>query len=427
MNDTIIKVSRNTDRSPTDAASTQTVAFSHYNYLSAQLPINTTTKDLVANDIRVQATQCLRNIKSIVESIDHNMNDVIKINIYLKDLKDADKDIEQDIKAIDTIYAAFFQGYLPTRTIIAVANLPNDALVQMDAVISNGRGTHPQVPSELIKVARNTEEVPRDSASPHTIAFSHYNNISAQLPIDCATGELIAGGIKEQTEQCLHNVKAILASIEVPLQDIVKVNIFLTRLADIKAVDEVYAMFFSDSIITNEQSYIPARTITAVSALPMDALVQIDVIVSHGDGTPPQAVEDKHGIVIEANNTDKAPMDPLSTQTVAFSHYNHLSGQLPIDPDTGKIIDGDIAAQTKQCLENIKAIVESVDHVMDDVVKINIQLKNIEDIDKVNAVYTPFFNADLPARTVVGVSDIAMDAVIQIEAIVSNAEGTVPT
>ncbi len=286
MNDTIIKVSRNTDLSPTDAASTQTVAFSHYNYISAQLPINTTTKDLVANDIRVQATQCLKNIQSIVESIDHNMNDVIKINIYIKDLADADKDIEQDIKAIDTIYAAFFQGYLPTRTIIAVADLPMEALVQMDAVISNGMGTHPQAPSELVKVARNTENVPRDSASPHTIAFSHYNNISAQLPIDCVTGELIVGGVKEQTEQCLENVKAILASIEVPLDKIVKVNVFLTNLADMNTVDEVYAMFFSDSIIANEQSYIPARTITAVSALPMDALVQIDVIVSHGDGTP---------------------------------------------------------------------------------------------------------------------------------------------
>lgn len=426
MTDKIIKVSRNTDKSPTDSASTQTVAFSHYNYISAQLPINTTTKDLVANDLRVQATQCLKNIKSIVESIDHNMNDVIKINIYLKDLEDVDKDIKQDIKAIDTIYAAFFQGYLPTRTIIAVADLPKEALVQMDAVISNGTGTHPQAPSELVKVARNSKNAPKDSASAHTIAFSHYNNISAQLPIDCVTGELIAGGAKEQTERCLHNIKAILEDIDVPLHEIVKVNIFLKELADIDTVDEIYGRFFADSIIGTKQSYVPARTITAVSALPMDALVQIDVIVSHGDGTPPQAVEDRQGLVIEASNTDKAPKNPLSTQTVAFSHYNHLSGQLPIDPDTGNIIDGDISAQAKQCLENIKAIVESIDHEMDDIVKINIQLKNIKDIDTVDKIYTTYFNSDLPARTVVGVSAIPMDALIQIEAIVSNAEGTPP-
>ena len=76
----------------------------------------------------------------------------------------------------------------------------------------------------------------------------------------------------------------------------------------------------------------PARTTVAASALPMGALVQIEAVVSHGDGTPPQAVEDRHGLILEANNTENAPKSPLSTQTVAFSHYNHISAQLPVDP-----------------------------------------------------------------------------------------------
>jgi enamine deaminase RidA (YjgF/YER057c/UK114 family) len=63
---------------------------------------------------------------------------------------------------------------------------------------------------------------------------------------------------------------------------------------------------------------------------------------------------------------------------------------------------------------------------MDDVVKINIQLKNIADIDAVNEVYTTFFQSDLPARTTVGVSAIPMDALVQIDAVVSNGEGTPP-
>nr|WP_306287951.1 hypothetical protein [Pseudoalteromonas sp. WY3] len=67
-----------------------------------------------------------------------------------------------------------------------------------------------------------------------------------------------------------------------------------------------------------------------VAALPMDALVQIDAVISHGDGTPPQAVEDRHGIIIRASNTQNAPINALSTQTVAFSHYNHISAQLPL-------------------------------------------------------------------------------------------------
>ncbi|MGB5855509.1 MAG: RidA family protein [Oceanisphaera sp.] len=419
MSSTIIKLSRNTENAPVNSISTQSVAFSHYNNISAQLPVDSKTGAIVAGDITEQAKQCFENIKAIVESIDHVMDDVVKINIFLKNIS--------DIGAVDAVYATFFQNYLPVRTTVAVAALPLDgALLQVDALLSNGEGTAPQAPCDLVKVAKNTENAPKSSVSTHTVAFSHYNNISAQLPVDPATGKLIAGSVKEQTGQCLKNIKAILESIDVPFDDIVKVNIFLKNLADIDAVNEVYTTFFPDSSIARAVAYVPARTVIAASALPMDALVQIDAVVSHGDGTPPQAVEDRHGIVIRANNTENAPKCALSTQTVAFSHYNHLSAQLPVDPKTGAVVAGDVTEQAKQCLTNIKAIVESIGHVMDDAVKINIQLKNIADIDAVNKVYTTFFNSDLPARTTVGVSAITMDALVQIDTVISNAEGTPP-
>ena len=328
---------------------------------------------------------------------------------------------------MDKIYAAFFQGYLPTRTVVAVAALPmDDALVQMDAIISNGEGTHPQDPCDLVKVESNTDNAPNNPASTQTVAFSHYNNISAQLPIDPKTDAIVVGGIKEQTQQCLTNIKAILESIDVPFDDIVKINISLTNLSDIDTVNEVYSTFFPDSAIARTVGYVPARTVTVASGLPMDALVQVDAVISHGDGTPPQEIEDRHGIVIKANNTDNAPKSSLSTQTVAFSHYNHLSAQLPIDAKTGETVAGDVKAQAEQCLKNIKAIVESIDHVMDDIVKVTIQLKDIKDIDAINEVYKTFFNSDLPARTVIGVSAIPMDALVQIDAVLSNAEGTPP-
>ena len=158
----------------------------------------------------------------------------------------------------------------------------------------------------------------------------------------------------------------------------------------------------------------------------MDALVQIEAVASHGDGTPPQNVEDRHGLIIEADNTENAPKSSLYTQTVAFSHYNHISAQLPLDPKTGELVAGGVKEQAEQCLKNIKAIVESVDHVMDDVVKVNIFLKNITDIDAVDEVYTTFFPSGIPARRTVGVSALLKDALVQIDAVVSNAEGTPP-
>ncbi len=420
MDNPIIKASRNIDNAPQDIHSTQTVAFSHYNYISAQLPVRSTMDKVVADDVRAQATQCLKNIEAIVQSIDKTMDDVVKINIYLKNI--------EDIKAIDSIYVGAFQSHLPTRTIVGVADLPMEgALVQMDAIVSNGEGTHPQEATDLIKVASNSENAPKDSASMQTVAFSHYNNISAQLPLDPKTKDLVDGSVKEQTTQCLKNIKAILESIKVPVDDIVKTTVFVKNSSDIEAVDQAYNSFFKASSTAKTKNYLfPARTIVIASELPMNASVQIDAVISHGNGTPPQAVEDRHNIVINANNTDSAPKHSLSTQTVAFSHYNHLSGQLPTTSDSDKIVEGGIKAQTKQCLENIKTIIESTDHVMDDIVKVTIQLKDLKDIDAVNTIYKGYFNSDLPARTVIGVSDIPLNALIQIDAILSNAEGTPP-
>lgn len=420
MNNYNAVLSRNSENVNKESLSSQTVAFSHYNNLSAQLPIDSETGKLVAGGIKEQAEQCFKNIKSVVESIDHVMNDVVRITVFVKNIKDMD--------AVDEVYKAYFTNYVPTRTVVAVAALPMDALVQVEALVSNAEGTIPNAPQagDIIKLTNNTANAPMSALSSQTVAFSHYNNISAQLPIDPKLGRIVANGVKDQTVQCLKNIKAILESIDVPFDDIVKINIFLKNISDTDAVNEVYTTFFPDSAIARAVAYMPARTIVEASALPMDALVQIEAVVSHGDGTPPQAIEDRHGLIIEANNTENAPMSSLHTQTVAFSHYNHLSAQLPLDPKTGEMVAGGVKEQAEQCLKNIKAIIESVDHVMEDVVKVNVFLKNIEDIDAVNEVYATFFPGGVPARRIVGVSALPKDALVQIDVVVANAEGTPP-
>ncbi|MHB1062916.1 MAG: Rid family hydrolase [Georgenia sp.] len=403
---------RNTETAPRSPVHAQTVAFSHYNNLSAQLPIDPKSGDIVVGGVKEQAGQCLDNIKAILESIDHVMDDVVRITVFLKNIADVD--------AVDQVCATYFPNYVPTRTTVAVAALPMNALVQIEALVSHGEGSIPGAPQagDLIKIARNVEGAPKSSASTQTVAFSHYNNLSAQLPIDPESGDIVAGDVKEQAGQCLDNIKAILEGIDHVMDDVVRITVFLKDIADVDAVDEVYATYFP--------GYKPARTTVAAAALPMDALVQIEAVVSHGDGTPPQLPEDTRNLVIEANNTANAPKNSSSTQTVAFSHYNHISAQLPLDPKTGQMVSGGVKVQAEQCLSNIKAIVESVDHLMDDVVKINIYLKDVGDVDAVDEVYTTFFPSYVPARRIVGVSALPKDALIQIDAVVSNAEGTPP-
>jgi reactive intermediate/imine deaminase len=189
--------------------------------------------------------------------------------------------------------------------------------------------------------ASNTPNAPK-SIGPYSqsVAFSHYNNISAQLPIDPRTGEIVAGGVQLQAGQCFENIKVILESIDHVMDDVVRISVFVKNISDVDAVDEVFTKFFP--------SYVPTRTTVAVAALPMGALVQVEALVSHGEGTIPNAPQ-AGDLIKVARNTKNAPLSSASTQTVAFSHYNNLSAQLPIDPISNKLVPGGIK-EIKQLL-----------------------------------------------------------------------------
>ena len=418
MSDPNVVVSRNTDKAPVSDLYSQTVAFSHYNNLSAQLPIDPATGAIVAGGAAEQAEQCFKNLQAIVESIGHDMNDIIRVSIFLADI--------MDLNAVEKVQASFFPTYQPARTVAAVDALPQGALVFIEALVDNGEGTQsvPQA-GDLVKLTNNTHAAPYDAGSTQTVAFSHYNNITMQLPLDPGTGRPILGDVAAQTAQCLANVKAILTSVDVPFDDIVKVTIFVKNLADACVVDEVYKTFFPDSGIARAVNYLPARTVVPVKDLPYHCDVAVEAVVSHGDGTPPQAIEDRHGLIIEACNTDAAPKCPLATQSVAFSHYNNISAQLPLDL-SGKLIDGTVAEQTAQCLAYVKAIVESVDHAVEDIVKVNVYLADIADLAAMNEAYAAFFGDHKPARKVVGCGELPFGARVMIDAIAGNWEGTPP-
>ena len=418
MSDPNVVVARNTDKAPVSDLYSQTVAFSHYNNLSAQLPIDPATGAIVAGGAAEQAEQCFKNLQAIVESIGHDMNDIIRVSIFLADI--------MDLNAVEKVQASFFPTYQPARTVAAIDALPQCALVFIEALVDNGEGTQsvPQA-GDLVKLTNNTHAAPYDAGSTQTVAFSHYNNITMQLPLDPGTGRPILGDVAAQTAQCLANVKAILTSVDVPFDDIVKVTIFVKNLADASVVDDVYKTFFPDSGIARAVNYLPARTVVPVKDLPYHCDVAVEAVVSHGDGTPPQAIEDRHGLIIEACNTDAAPKCPLATQSVAFSHYNNISAQLPLNL-SGKLIDGTVAEQTAQCLAYVKAIVESVDHAVEDIVKVNVYLADIADLAAMNEAYAAFFGDHKPARKVVGCGELPFGARVMIDAIAGNWEGTPP-
>lgn len=413
-------LARNVDNAPKDELSSHSVAFSHYNHFSTQFPIDPATGELVSGGVKEQAQQVFKNIVAVIEGIDRKVDQTVRVSVFLKDMADLD--------AVNEAYSEFFKGYLPTRTVVAVDALPLDgALIMADAVLSHGLGTIPDAPQadDLIILARNAENVYKSPTSTQTCAFSHYNNITMQIGID-KDGNLVSGGVEAETKQALQNIKDILASIDVCVDDIVKNTIFLKDLNDLETVNAVYKTFFPDTAIARTVKYVPARTPVKVKDLPNGASVAVEAVVSHGDGTPPQLVEDRHGLIVEPNNTDKAPKCCMSTQTVAFSHYNNIGAQFGMEAGSDSIVSGGAGAEAEQALKNIQAIIESVDHKLEDVVKVNIYLKDLADLDAVNEAYKKFFPDGTPARRVVGVGEILKGASVMIDAVVSNAEGTPP-
>ena len=117
-------------------------------------------------------------------------------------------------------------------------------------------------------------------------------------------------------------------------------------------------------------------------------------------------------------NTDRAPkaVGPYS-QAVSMGNLIFTSGQIPIDPATGKLVEGDIKRHTRQVMENLKAVLEACGSDFSKVIKATIYLDDINDFEKVNDVYGEYFPSDRPARSAFQVAAMPLGAKVEIEMI----------
>ena len=117
-------------------------------------------------------------------------------------------------------------------------------------------------------------------------------------------------------------------------------------------------------------------------------------------------------------HTDSAPaaIGPYS-QAIQIGDLLFVSGQVPIDPSTGAIVEGDIKAQAQQSLNNLKAILNAAGTNMGAVVKTTVFLADMNDFAAMNEVYAQFFQEPFPARSAVQVARLPKDATVEIEAI----------
>jgi 2-iminobutanoate/2-iminopropanoate deaminase len=120
---------------------------------------------------------------------------------------------------------------------------------------------------QIIKPAKSAPAV---GPYNHAVRIGDLLFCAGQIPLDPATGDLVKGDIKAQTERVLENVKAILEDQKISFGNVVKSTVFLTNLADFAGMNEIYAKYFTTEF--------PARSTIQVAALPKGANVEIEVI-----------------------------------------------------------------------------------------------------------------------------------------------------
>lgn len=119
----------------------------------------------------------------------------------------------------------------------------------------------------------------------------------------------------------------------------------------------------------------------------------------------------------------KAYSAPGAVSVGPYSHaveageFVYMSGQTPFDPAAGKMVEGDVGAQTRQCFANLFSVLAAAGLTPDDVVKVNVFLTDMNDFSAMNAVYAAQFSEPFPARSTIGVAALPRGASVEIEMI----------
>jgi 2-iminobutanoate/2-iminopropanoate deaminase len=121
----------------------------------------------------------------------------------------------------------------------------------------------------------------------------------------------------------------------------------------------------------------------------------------------------------QAIETEDAP-EPIGpySQALVAADVLYCSGQVPLDPETGELVEGGIAEQARRCLQNLAAVCKAAGAPLEDAARITIYLTEIESFPAVNEVYAEFFSEPFPVRSTVGVAALPKGAMVEMDATV---------
>ena len=125
----------------------------------------------------------------------------------------------------------------------------------------------------------------------------------------------------------------------------------------------------------------------------------------------------------KAIHTESGPLQGAPyTPAVRVGPFIYISGQIPLDPATSRIVEGDFETQVRQCLRNLASVLKQEGLGLDSIVKTTVFLKDLNNFAALNTVYGPYFTGIKPARSTIEVARLPLDVMVEIEAIAVASE-----
>jgi reactive intermediate/imine deaminase len=355
------------------------------------------------SDIKLQTDYILKNMAMTFKAAGTSLDNVIKAQVFLMDLK--------DFNGFDEVWKQHFKVAPPRTTIGTTGLLVKDTLVEIDLIASmNGPGT--VVTSSVPKPLANYSEAMK-TGDLVFIAGQLASDFKNGVPASARKGEnfpFYGSDIQMQTEFILENIKKTFEAAGSSLDHVVKAQVFMTNLDDFAGFDQVWKRYFKVAP--------PRTTVGTTGLLVKDTLVEIDLI-----GYVPRAGL-KHEVV-----TSSGPK-PLANYSEAFTVGNFVfaAGQIASDYKTGvptearkhpnfPFYGSDIKLQARYILNNLKKTFEAAGSSLDNVVKAQVFMTDLMNFAGFDEVWKEYFKVP-PPRTTVGTSGLLVkDALVEIDLI----------
>jgi len=315
------------------------------------------------SEFPAQVDQALHNVRAILNRAGMDFDNVVWLNVYLTSIS--------DIASMDNIYWKEIGSSPPARTVLTVAALPNGERIVINCIAVQDKAHRRAIwPDGWPKGSRT---------DPPAIEAGDVLYLSAQGGADPRTGKL-ASDFAGEVKQALDNVSTVLQTVHMSTKNVVWVNPYMSVGGQYDAMGKIYATYF-------EFGNTPGRGTIQVMGLPKGNHIVFSCIAG-ADLSKRKAVRPKN-----------MPPSPTASPGVLYGDTLYLSAKDGFIPGQG-IVTPDFDLQLRQSMRNLLDGLEEADMDFSDVVFSTVYLRQIQDEDRMNALYGKFFKGKYPARTV---------------------------